>query len=390
MTTPDPDSILDRRFRASQGFDLIVFDRLPVEEQALLAELRQDPDLFGVLKPREGSGLTVKAVDRETALLLLSLREAGALPFFVREAGDATTAAAIERLVFDGVLEVELEGRFLAGPAAAQALAPPDEAVAQGRLARLSTAALQHGEAAGVDDPLRLAALLYAFNREPVSPEWAARLPDADAVLAFLGAGPGTELRRRLDRAWELGERETARGWIVFTPRKVAAPVRAGSSYKLYVSPAIADLPRAFAAVVATLSSRPAGHFKIGSDAGGLLRPDKLVLYFGSLEDLHSTARDLEGPLAGVAAQGVPFSAPIDAAGLLSWGMDPPRSERLLSWQEPESWRLWVARRLAAALVAARGSGSPDLPGWRFALERLRREGVDVDRWTPSAALWAA
>jgi hypothetical protein len=69
--------------------------------------------------------------------------------------------------------------------------------------------------------------------------------------------------------------------------------------------------------------------------------------------------------------------------------MDPPATERLLAWQEPESWRLWLARRLAAALVAARGNTTPDVPAWRFALERLRREGVDVDRWTPSSTLWA-
>ena len=26
---------------------------------------------------------------------------------------------------------------------------------------------------------------------------------------------------------------------------------------------------------------------------------------------------------------------------------------------------------------------------WRFALERLRCEGIDVDEWTPSATLWS-
>jgi hypothetical protein len=38
---------------------------------------------------------------------------------------------------------------------------------------------------------------------------------------------------------------------------------------------------------------------------------------------------------------------------------------------------------------AARITGAT-LPPWRFAVERLRREGVDVDRWTPSAAIWQA
>lgn len=386
-----PDPILERTFRASTAFELVLLDRLPAEEQLPLAELRGDADLYGVLKPRPGSGLTVKVADKETALLLLTLREPGPLPFFVRRAADAETAAAVERLVLDGVLEVEADGAFVSGAAAARWLAPAGrEAPADGRLARLALAALRHGEAAALDDPQRLAALLYGFHREPLSPRWAERLPDADAVLAFLGAASGGALGARLAADWRRAEPEGSPGWIVFDRRDGAASRRTGASYKLYVSPTAEALPRAFAAVVETLSRRPDGHFKVGADAAGVLRPDKLVLYFGDQEELLAAARELEAALAGVPAQGVPFAAPIDAAGLLAWGMDPPRSERLLTWQETESWRLWVVRRLAAALIAARPAATPDTPAWRFALERLRREGVDVDRWTPAATLWAA
>jgi hypothetical protein len=389
ISDPIPDSILSRAFRAGSAFELVVFDRLPPEEQALLAELRRDSDFYGVLKPRPGSGLTLKAVDRDTALLWLTLREPGPLPFFVREGGNEEVAAAVEQLVLDGVLELESEGSFLSGAAAIGALAPAAPDSPRSRLAQLSIAALRHGEAADLDDPQRLTALLYGFNRAPLSPDWAARLPDAPAVLAFVGAAPGSPLAHRLEANWEFGERESHRGWIVFTPRGATGKARPAATYKLYVSPVAEAMPRAFVAVVDMLSARRDGRFKIGSDAAGLLRPDKLVLYFDAREELLAAARHLEDALAGVAAQGVPFSAPIDADGLLSWGMDPPTSERLLAWQEQESWRLWLARRLAAALVAARGNTTPDVPAWRFALERLRREGVDVDRWTPSSTLWA-
>jgi hypothetical protein len=293
--------------------------------------------------------------------------------------------------VLDGVLEIESDGSFLTGAAALGVLpaAAPEER--QSKLGGLAIAALRHGEASGLDDPQRLTALLYGFNRAPLSPAWASRLPDSQAVLAFLGAAPGGPLARRLEKGWEFGERESSRGWIVFNPRGNAGTARPGTATcKLYVSPRIEALPHAFAAVVDFLAARGGGRFKIGSDAAGLLRPDKMVLYFDGREELLAAARRLEEALAGVPAQGVPFSAPIDAEGLLSWGMDPPVSERLLAWQEPESWRLWLARRLAASLVAARDGASPGLPAWRFALERLRREGVDVDRWTPSAALWTA
>jgi hypothetical protein len=406
MTSLAADSILSRVFRCGGSFDLVVFDRLPAEEQAVLAELRLDPELYGVLKPHPGSGLTIKAVDRETALLLLTLREPGPLPFFLREprpqgaAPPAETALALEQLVLDAVLEVEIGGAFVCGPAAATALAAAaleaEDAPAAHPLAELAIAALRHGAAAEESDPDRLAHLLYGFHREPLSPLWAELLPDAEAVLTFLGAAQGSAERRRLEERWELGENERARGWIVFSPRRGEAPAGgAGAGYKLYLSPRAEALPRAFAALVERLAPRPGGYFKVGSDATGVLRPDKLVVYFDRLEELLAVARELEPALAALPAQGVPFSAPIDARGILSWGADPPKRARLVAWQGPESWRLWLARRLAAAMIAAgaasaAGGTSSEGAAWRFALERLRREGVDVERWTPTAALWAA
>src|SRR6185369_3495174 len=128
-------------------------------------------------------------------------------------------------------------------------------------------------------------------------------------------------------------------------------------------------------AVLAGLEDR-GGHFKIGADAAGLLRPDKIVLYFADQQSLLQVAGALHARLPGVRAQGVPFSAEITGDGLLSWGMDPPARERVLAWHEPESWRLWVARRLALAMIAAQAaaptSGEGALAPAAFALERLR------------------
>jgi hypothetical protein len=72
------------------------------------------------------------------------------------------------------------------------------------------------------------------------------------------------------------------------------------------------------------------------------------------------------------------------------------------------SWRLWLTNRLARALIAAVAAPSSALPlpgvsgaaglagaaagetmePWRFAVERLRLEGVDTDSWTPGGSLW--
>jgi hypothetical protein len=85
----------------------------------------------------------------------------------------------------------------------------------------------------------------------------------------------------------------------------------------------------------------------------------------------------------------VPFSCELgDRDGLLSWGVDPPRSEHTLEWQERESWRLWLTNRLALALVGARLDGGA-LEPWRYALARVELEGVDTATWAPLGDLWA-
>ena len=379
-----------RTFRAGRAYDLVVFDRLSPEEQMLLTELRADPDFYGVLRPRPGSGRTIKAVGKETALLWLTLQSPGALPFFVFGNDLKEAINAILELLLDGVLEMEENGRFLTGAEAAELMAKSRESVSQGsrgRLALLSNAALRYGESLLLDDPAQLAGRLYGFGRQPATPTWAHLLADGQAVLSFLGAGVGTDLRRRLDSDWQEANDRRTTGWLVWFNRTRSKSEMAGGHCKLYVSPAVSAMPQVFP-VVLELASTQVGHFKIGSDAAGLLRPDKMVLYFPSQERLFAVASELALLLKGTTPHGVPFSAEITNDGLLSWGMDPPQTQRILAWQEPESWRLWVVHRLAAAMIAAQTDSRSSIAPSEFALERLRHEGVDVDGWTPSASIW--
>ena len=408
MDTLIPDDprapLVQRSFRAGSGYRLVVFDRLSLAEQAALAELRSAPDFYGVLVPEEGSHRTVKAVGRDTALLWLTLKEPGPLPFFVWSGEPAAAVQAITELVLDGVLEIFDGDAFVAGPAAAGLLLAARAGGLEGRIAQLSAEALRHAEALGLDDPGHIARSLYGYNRQPVTPAWARQLPDRAAVLGFLGTSAGTRLGRRLAAGWERAGEAEPEGWIAWRWRgpaaRPSAPKSGRATFKLYLSPELEALPAAFATLVEALEGVGAGDFKVGSDAAGLLRPDKLVAYFAEREELLAAAGELARRLPGLPAHGVPFTAEIGLDGALSWGMDPPRSARLVSWHEGESWRIWVVRRLAAALLAAR-EGEPvagekhqvgikegGLAPWQFALERLRSEGVDVDRWVPAAHLW--
>lgn len=376
--------LLSRDFRANPCYDLVLFDRLPAGQRDALAELAREPGFYGVLRPRGDSGLGVRSVDRDTALLFLTLREPGPLPVYARGMLGEAAGRTVARLVADGVLEVADGNAFVSGAAALRLLGGGAEELGNGRIAALSLAALRHAEALPVDDVSRLSWGLYAFNRHPLTPYWRRTLPSAEAVEHHLGISLGGSNQRRLDRSWV---RLPMEGWLSWGTRgRDRAPSSwAGSTYKLYVSPAPEALAESFGAVLDALADARAYQFKIGPDAAGLLRSDKIVAYFHGFDPLARAAEAVERHLGETPAQGVPFTSEIGGDGLISWGVDPPRSE---GTGERESWRLWLARRLARAILDARRAGGEGGEPWRFALERLRLEGVDPATWTPGALLW--
>jgi hypothetical protein len=386
-------AILGRDLRANPDYELVLFDRLEPGQRELVAGLAQEADFYGVLRPRAAvpaGALGVKAVCRETALLYLTLRQPGPLPDYVRAVHGGGTARLVAQLVADGVLQVDTGDGFASGPGALAPLTgggPPGS----GCLAELSLAALRHGAALALDDPLLLSLRLYAFNRLPLTPAWKRRLADAAAVERLLGIAPGGRCRGLLTRAY--APRGESGGWLSYrllAPGSGAGPVTAAAlTYKLYLSPLPERMGEAFCEILAALAAARVPHFKVGAGAAGLLRPDKLVAYFTSFEALAEAAAGLAPRLAGLPAHGVPFTAEIGAesggGGLLSWGVDPPRRAPApqAPWNGAESWRLRLTHRLARALLAARAAEAHE--AWRFALERLRLEGVDTATWTPDA-----
>jgi hypothetical protein len=379
----------EQNFRAGAEYDLVVFDRLALQEQAMLAELRQDAGFYGILRPHDGSGRTMRSVDRDTALLWLGAQSPGRLPFFVWDGADQALAARrIVQLVLDGVLEIEHDGAFVSGARALPLLRPPEVARRSGRLRALADQALYYAESLELNDADALAACLYSYGAAPLSPSWTRRFRDGDDVLAYLGATVGTAMYRNLTTHFNRASDSGEIGWLAWSSKSRRAPAPTEPVYKLYVSPLPDELPRVFPDVVDVLSRHDHLQFKVGGNALGVLRPDKLVAYFASEESLQSVADLLATRLSTIAPHGVPFSSEIAGDGLLSWGMDPPRTARALSWQDSDSWRFWVTRRLGLSIVAAQADAVEPGAASRYAVERLRLEGVDVEAWTPANATW--
>jgi len=288
------------------------------------------------------------------------------------------------------MIEVETgAGDFVSGSRAYEAVcgafAPPAAAT---RTARLSQMALQHAQGLETDDAVQVSVRLYFYGRIAASPGWLARYATRESVARFLHIEPGGTLARRMRQAWRPVDLAPPNdGWFLWGAREANGAKRS-DRWKLYVSPLPEAVPAAFAAAVDAAAETGAVALKVGNDAASFLRPDKIVLYFSDLASVSAAAARLARELAGCPGHGVPFTAELAGSdGLLSFGIDPPRGEQGLAWQERESWRLWLTNRLAVALVAARRDGGSLAP-WQYALARLAFDGVDPSTWAPSADLW--
>jgi hypothetical protein len=365
------------RFRASPHIELKQLGDLTPEERAPFLELENDPEFYGLFTAKPPLSMNLKAVSRAAATLFRTL----STPSTVDD------EESVVDLLLDGIVEVESGDGFVSGadalPLVADRVRAPE---ADDAVARLSRDALLHAQDLETSDPAALTTALYLYGRIPLSPFWQARFPDAEAVLAHLGADRGP-LRALLDREWLAPHHIPS--WVSWESKSERG--RGGDvAYKLYVSPRPERIRDAFAITVRVLADFPGTPFKIGNDAVGLLRPDKLVAYFPTRGELRDVAAALQRELAGCDAHGVPFSAGLDASGLLSWSIDPPDKERPLHWLDRDSWRSWLARHLASALAVAKAARTASaVEPWLFAVERARRHGVDVETWTPSAALWS-
>ncbi len=380
--------LLDATFRANPDYELVLFDRLEAHEQKRLAELLQDAEFYGLLRPRV-PGLTVKSVSRDVALLLYSLATPGRLPAYARTLLGERANETLAQLVLDQVLQIQSGTDFVCGPRARDAIDAANAAdlVGDGVLARLSLQALRYGQELRIDDDAALARRLYCYNRLPATLRWQRRLPTRAEVARFLGLDDGA-VPEILQRNWISLSGTNDEPWLAWT-RRTAERNGGHAAHKLYVSPPPDHLQQALAALLGVLSETGAQSFKVGARLEGLLRPDKLVIYFAQHDEMRAAADRIDQALSGMPAHGVPFTAPLDAAGLLSWGLDPPTQERLLPYRG-RSWRSWIAGELAVALNAARREPIAGTEPWQFALRKLRLRGVDTVTWTPAAGFWTA
>jgi hypothetical protein len=391
METKPAKSLREVRLRANPAYELVLFDRLSPSERQTLEGLAGDPDGYGVLRPREDPHKSIKSVSRDMALLWFTLQNPGPLPRYVIQTLGEQCDQVIGQMVLDGIFAIEADGELLSGPAArAIVCAEQAESGPETRLAALSCRALEYADALEITNAVQLSFNLYMYHRIPATRGWRHLLADQAAVERHLGVDNGAGARW-LERRWtRLPSGGALQGWMAWRSQRSLLDHDSPTTYKLYVSPACSELRAGFQATAEATAMSRAFFCKVGNDVYGLLRPDKIVVYFREFADLQETAAHILEKLERCPAHGVPFTAEVAGAGLLSWGIDPPTEQHSVPWLERESWRLRICNRLASALSLAKASAPTGISAWRFAMVRLRLEGIDTETWAPTRALtWA-
>jgi len=373
------------RFRINPGVEVVRWRALNPAEQSDLRRLTGQRALPAVVRPRTAARATVKVVDQETLLLLESLPEAAAIPAC---ASLESMPQPLKQFVLDGIVEVEVDGSFVSGPAAARALGFGDEKGGPGdRIAALSLEAIRYAESLPITNPRALSGRLYSYNTVPCGPKWKEAFKTAASIAEFLGVGArGMNAEALAADGYEEVENPHWFAWTLRMRRGDHALPKSG--YKVYVNPIPRDLPEALSRVIPELACCGAVSLKVGRSAQNLLRPDKCVVYCETESALRDLARRLSGKLVAFRAQGVPFTSALTPDGMLSWGMDPPRSVCLSGWAQGESWRSWIANRIAVGLLQAKSQQPPAMEPWRFVIAKLSAEGIDTAGWVPCSVIW--
>jgi hypothetical protein len=200
-------------------------------------------------------------------------------------------------------------------------------------------------------------------------------------VYHFLVSKAGRQFETLLDK-WRFTPPQEGFRWFSWNRADVYHSTSL-PTFKLYISPQPRYLPTIFCKLLSALASSDAFCFKTGASKAGLLRPDKLIVYFHSKAALLQMAAELQHLLANEPVHGVPFTGQLDERGLLSWGVD-PASDTVLETVEGGSWRTMVTEQLAVAISAARHHHTTWGDALPFVAAKLQTAGIDMDSWTPT------
>lgn len=378
--------LLQEKFRRSAAFKLLEWRQLYHTDKETLAALHEEPEIYGYFTPVfTMAGSTLKPAYRDVAMLYLHLEHSEYLPHYFIATGNQAKNDTIASLVLDNIIQIEWNHQYVGGPDALEALYGTqifDKKAIPDHLSGLSIEAIRYAWMLDEPDIKSLSNRLYKFNTTPWDQLKRNDFYSKHSVKEFLFKDSIEGWKEELDQAWRYSKSSEKRGWLAWSRirRKTNPAVKDPKICKLYISPLIEDLPAVFIRSLPIITNSEAISFKVGSSLDGLLRPDKMVVYFENFESLFETAGLLEKEINSFDPQGVPFSAQLDKDGILSHGVDP----WLIDFPERKdntSWRVIVSNELATAIALSKAAELSWELSIGFLKAKLFSAGIDMDQW---------
>jgi len=376
-------SLVSQQYRTAQNIRVVPYNRIADylgDSVTLTSEFGEDSYGFAFcddsIASNEKRDKKLFEVDKSTALLLMTLQTPGILPDYLNSQFDMATRQGLLRLIFIGVLEVEIDGQFISGAEAATVLNEQLDELTLSPCKSISHEALQRADQLGLKYVDQLFNYLYQYNVIPATPEMRLLYQDDKQFLQL----------HKISKLWHYSD--NMEGWHYFSLNPGLGQSKAKKTIhtshyvaKLYISPMPEDLPATLQVTAQILSNFSGVSFKVGKGCEGILRPDKLVVYFDSLEILMDAATQLQQGLSNIRVHGVPFTSQFSQDGLISWGMDPKQIKT-----ERQSWRQWIIEKLVEFMSTDQHSDiGPSR--WKLALAQLELDGINPTTFRPGG-LW--
>ncbi len=376
---------LTGRFRTGRLYRLKERAMLSRQEKQWLGSLADSDEVYGLFVPDVPlPHLTAKIAFLDSALLFFHFQQAERLPQSFLTRPGAELQKLMAHLVLDQILEVAWQKDFVSGsqavPAVYNAQQFPGEAPAN-YLSGLSLQAISYAFLLNRKDVQSLAHWLYTCHTLPPDALADRSLASEKDMYHYLfpqqSHDPAVLLRQ-----WQFVPPQERFRWFSWTRPHTFHPAEQ-PTFKLYLSPQPHRLSALLARLLPVVSGSAAFCVKAGASAAGILRPDKLVVYFSSAEGMRQMVPHLLPLLQGEPVHGVPFTAQLDGDGLLSWGADPPAGHEPAD-ADGGSWRTTVAGQLALAVLAARAQGKQLAEALPFVAAKMDAAGINFRTWAPA------
>jgi hypothetical protein len=378
--------LLNKKFRQGQVYQLTEWNKLNNDKKEALSALQDESEVYGIFEPIIPSkNFSYKVAYSDVALLFFHLQHSNKLPHYLIYRGDHKINETIAAMLLDGIIEVEWEGKFVSGPNALPAIYDDDtisETHLPTYLSQLSYKAIYYAWMLNHADERSIASHLYTYNTIPWDASMKLNFYKKHSVKEFLFSRIDDGSIKMINEQWQSTQNKDWLSWSRKTTEKFIND-RSQGTCKLYISPLANDLPEVFLKSIPVINTSDAVSFKIGNTLQGLLRPDKMVVYFYSQGSLFKTAGILSNKLKGYVSQGVPFSAQLDDNGLLSYGEDPPDDE-MQHGLESGSWRTVIGDKLAPILLQAKEAKMNWPRTITYIEATMQATGFDIRNWEPT------